>query len=752
MTLRHSGTSDPSQPGGSTGLHPFGERVAPSRNRQPMGPDETYLSPTGQHKGMQDQIAMVRARKWLVLLCIAAGVGIAAHRSVGRPSYYVATATITMPDEQEKDFYTPARIADPSLKYFKDYILSPQKTIAEVLNSQAVREAVVRSMSSSVSSGIRDVPQSPGFKAPGKTGTIHPNALPRASVSAQKRTSLVTVTTTSIDRDLALRSLEGYLSVFREHYEQKKNRDATKTLAWLQEGLERTKEELSKSQEALQDFKKQHGLLSPDGEAVLVRRLATGWMDQLGKPEASPSDGDDESSRPVGSEMRKPKVYETALPHLASLQSRLGTLQSQYADMGQTYAPTYPKMVMLRKKISLFQNMISDLGHQETAATAAQAQVQQEVDRKAREEDWQEIVRINAAGPEFRLLKMEVETNEKIHDMLFTEYKKAERRVSAAAEDIVIASPPSAFKIQPTYLKKLAIGGLIGLFSGLAIALTLGSMDTKVRSAGDIENYFGCKTLGTVPDLSSYRKPEPSGIAPNTDIIELLAHDDPDSPIFEPIRNIQSSVFLSSTGRSVKCLAVSSCLPGEGKTLIAVSLAAVMCLDKSKSVLVIDADLRRPRIHRVFGHSHPGNGLTTLVRRGSVDWSGMVHSSRLPGLYYLMSGPIARDPVATLQSETLEEVFASLKASFDLIVVDTPPLLGFSDAVIMSAMVDGTILVTEQGLVRRDIMAEALRSLSSTNATRLLGVVLNKARPPRKTWYGYYSGYSYRYGRYGKYA
>ncbi len=202
----------------------------------------------------------------------------------------------------------------------------------------------------------------------------------------------------------------------------------------------------------------------------------------------------------------------------------------------------------------------------------------------------------------------------------------------------------------------------------------------------------------------------------------------------------------------ITCLAVSSSVPGEGKTLVAVSLAAVMCLDKSKSVLIIDGDLRRPRIHRVFGHSHPGNGLTTLVRKGSVDWSGMVHSSRLPGLYYMMSGPIARDPVATLRSETWEEVFASLKDSFDLIIIDTPPLLGFPDAMIASTMVDGTILVTEEGLMHRGIVSEALRSLSSLGGTRLLGVVLNKARPRGKTWYGYYRGSSYRYGRYGKYA
>ena len=197
---------------------------------------------------------------------------------------------------------------------------------------------------------------------------------------------------------------------------------------------------------------------------------------------------------------------------------------------------------------------------------------------------------------------------------------------------------------------------------------------------------------------------------------------------------------------------MTSSLPGEGKTLIVVSLAAAMCLDKSKSVLVIDADLRRPRIHRVFGRTHQGNGLTTLVRKGSVDWSGMVYSSRLPGLYYMMSGPIPRDPVAALRSETLEEVVASLKESFDVVIVDSPPLLGFPDAIIASGMTDGTIVVAEEGLIRRELMSETLQSLASANGTRILGVVLNKARPPRKTWYGYYTGYSYRYGSYGKHA
>lgn len=749
MTLRYktplrstvSGKRDGSQP-------PLEARVLPgtfSRN-----PHEPLLSPSDGGSDHGDQFSKMLQWKWLILLCVVLGAAIGAWRASSRPIFYVGIATVTLPDEREKYFYSPATIADPTQKYFRAYFFERKNTISEVLNSLAARQDVANYMAGLSEPTSRKDSDINSVSAGSRELALRSMAVPTASVQVDSKSSMMTITTTSLQSEAALKSVEGYLRVLKYYYEQKKRGDAQKAVVWLEEKLARAKKDLDASQAALQSFRKNHGVYTQDVETAINSKLASGWLERLGQ---SDEDSADESfSASSFLTMGGPKSAMPGESRIANLQKKVSALQSKYADMQQTYAPTYPTMVVTKKQINLLQSMIADLEQQQRVSAAALNQETALMEKKEQEQAWNEAVQLNAAGPEFRLLKMDVETNEKFYDVLAAEYKKAKSRATAEAEDFVVSGLPSVFAIRPKYKRKVAIGALLGLCGGVVIALALVSMDTKLRSGSEVELHFRCKALGSVPDFSSYRKSEISTVPGKSGGLEFLAHDDPESPIYEPIRNIQSSIFLSSMGSRIRCLAVTSSLPGEGKTLIAVSLASVMCLDKSKSVLIIDGDLRRPRIHRIFGHPHPGRGLTTLVRKGSVDWSGMVHSSRLPGLYYLMSGPIPRDPVATLRSETFEEVLASLRDSFDHIIIDSPPLLGFPDAVIASTMADGTVIVVEEGAIRREIMAETLGALTSVPGTRVVGVVFNKAKQRQLPWYASYMGYGYRYGRYGKYG
>jgi polysaccharide biosynthesis transport protein len=273
-------------------------------------------------------------------------------------------------------------------------------------------------------------------------------------------------------------------------------------------------------------------------------------------------------------------------------------------------------------------------------------------------------------------------------------------------------------------------------------------MDTRIRSANDIESALPCRTLGTVPDITLKANRRSSRLAPTGTAAEFLAHGDPDSPIYEAMRNVHSSIFLSAFGRQTRCMSVSSSLPGEGKTLIGVSLATVLSLDKSKNVLVVDADLRRPRIHKVFGLRETGPGLTTLVKEQKKDWSGIIHSAKVERLFYLTSGPIPEDPVSVLRSEGMRDLVASLKQAFDYVIIDSPPVLGFPDALLLGYIADGTVLVVEESVARSEEIKEAYRALSVDGRARVLGVILNKTRPQPR-WYGgyYYRGYSYGYGK-----
>ncbi len=450
MTLRHSGTPDLSRSGTGPDSRPLGRLSAAARGGQPLAFDEMLLPPTDQGRGLREYVSMVLERKWLVLVFIALGIGIAAKQSMGKPTYYIATAAITMIDDREKYLYTPSRLSDPTLEYFRTYILYRTKTMAEVMKSMAVREAVARHMASASSLGKEDRSRGPGLPSGPKRGQIYPWAVPRASVVPQAKGQSITITTSSLQRDMALGAMEGYLSVFKEQFQLKKHGDAVKALAWLKNGLAKAREELSKSQDALQQFRKQHGMLSRDRRSDLAKRLATGWMDQLERPDLSRSEIES-SPLPQEQERKRPQRHGTVPPYLATLQKRIAALQTQYEDLQGIYAPTYPSVVVMRKKIGLLQSMLAELGQRETAERGADAQAQEELNRKAREDAWNEIVKLNAAGPEFRLLQMDVETNKRIYELMFEEYKKG-RAPSRSGRGRLPDRQPSFGLRNPTFV------------------------------------------------------------------------------------------------------------------------------------------------------------------------------------------------------------------------------------------------------------------------------------------------------------
>lgn len=744
MTLRPKSTFNGSASRQDVGSHPPPFAPTAGRGAYRATPRNAYLPSSESGDSFRDRVFAVADRKWLVLLCTALGLAIAAGICIGSPPRYEAKATITMMNEPEN---LPDGSGQPEAhrpKNFNVYVGSRANTLAEIMNSFAVRKVVAIRMTKTKEKGSAQAKKDAPAEAPPSSESMFPTSVPKVKLrQAKQQSAQVQVSTKASRPDLASRSLEAYLGLLKEYSRQQRLSDAVKALTWLKEGLAKARDDVNTSRKTLDDFKKSHGMLFGDSTRSLRQRLTSGpfarWW--LAAEDQSEKDGSSQED-----ELILPKRDKTPDLYAAALTRHLSFLQSRYDDMMQVYSPTYPKAVLLKKKIANLRDTIARLREQAKESSASRKKAFEEIAKKEREESWRELVRLNQAGPEFRLLEMDLETNERLYSLLFTAFRQAEQRVNSVPDEFVVSSSPVVAEISPEYWKKMGIGGVVGLIGGLALALTLASLDTRIRSGADIENHLSCKFLGAVPDIPSYGQDESYSSMGKPKIIELLDNDDLGSPLLDPCRNIHTSIFFSAMGTGIRSIAVSSTFPGEGKTMVTVSLAGVMCLDKTKSVLIIDADLRKPRIHRMFGHSHPGNGLSTLVRKGSVDWSGMVHSSRIPGLYYMMSGPIPRDPVATLRSEVLEEVFASLKESFDLIIVDTPPLLGFPDAVIASALADGTVMVVQEGRVQREIMSEAIRFLLDARGTRLLGAVLNRVRPPRRTLYGYFSGYSYRYG------
>lgn len=211
----------------------------------------------------------------------------------------------------------------------------------------------------------------------------------------------------------------------------------------------------------------------------------------------------------------------------------------------------------------------------------------------------------------------------------------------------------------------------------------------------------------------------------------------------EAYRNIRTSILLSFAGKPPKTMVISSPNPAEGKTTTAINTAITLSQTGGR-VIIIDADMRKPRIHNIFARDN-GIGLSNFLS-GNIELESIIRSSRVPNLYYIPSGPIPPNPSELLGSSLFKNMIQSLGNQFDQILFDSPPVLGFTDATILSTLVDGVILVVIGGKTPKESLQRAKEMLSQVDA-RILGVVINRVDIRRSDYGSYYQSYHYYYGR-----
>ncbi|MBI5570258.1 MAG: polysaccharide biosynthesis tyrosine autokinase [Desulfomonile tiedjei] len=560
-----------------------------------------------------------------------------------------------------------------------------------------------------------------------------------------KDTDLAEVTMDANNAELAQKLLHGYLDLYLERNLEKRRNEHLKASEWLKTELEKVRTKLMASESALLEFITENGMVSKDGGYGEVMQLVNRSLERVRQSQETRIKMEAFQSQP-GSEPVGVMPRVAGSEFVQGLKQQLSTLESEYSDLGQLYAPNSPKMTMVRRKVEYLRDKISEA--ETSAVSSALDQVKNEEKRfkGALDEAKKEAARINSLEARLALLKKDVDADRKFYNILLREYKEMDIRAGTLFNNISIVDPPRKpiEPIKPKAAFNLLLGSLIGLFAGVFAAFIAESMDHTIRSPRDIDTAVGTKRLGIVPDLAGVPLRGRNGSGQE---FELLAHDDPRSPMSDAIKNIQTSLFLAHPTDQIRSMIVSSATPSEGKTLISVSIATILSAGNNKKTLLVDADLRKPRIHRVFGRNGTGPGLSTILTRESVKLKEVLNASRIPRFYYITSGPVPEDPVSLLKSERMSLLMSHLQKIFDFIVFDSPPVLGFSDAQILCRHTDGMIMVAKQGHVAREELREAMNSVASIHGGRILGIVLNKAHP-RRGGYGYgYGGYYYSRNR-----
>jgi capsular exopolysaccharide synthesis family protein len=357
----------------------------------------------------------------------------------------------------------------------------------------------------------------------------------------------------------------------------------------------------------------------------------------------------------------------------------------------------------------------------------------------------QEANQLNESAIEYSVLKRDAEGNRQLYQDLLQRLKEAGVSAGLRSSNIrvvdVARTPTSPIK--PNVPRNIELGLILGLACGIGLALTLESLDTSIRTMEQVNAISTLPALGTIPlqfasNGSLRKRLKPVSVeTEKSESPALVTYARPRSEAAEAYRSLRTSILLSSFGAPPKVILVTSALPQEGKTTISANSALVLA-QRGDRVLLIDADLRRPGIDKLFGFRSHG-GLSTLISGGDKFEDVVVPFTDVPNLWILPAGPIPPQPAELLGSTVMKDHIARWRTEFDHVVIDTPPCLSVTDAVLLSPEADRIILVARAGKTTKIALKRACDLLLQVNA-RVMGIVLNALNMNSAEGYYYYGG------------
>lgn len=442
-----------------------------------------------------------------------------------------------------------------------------------------------------------------------------------------------------------------------------------------------------------------------------------------------------------------PEVQEDKA--VQKLREKIGELEEKRTVLLQTYTAEWPGVKTAEEQIK---HVKADLDKRPEevkrslklrfdAALAREAQLKKDYtqERGAAQQQGEASIDISS-------LEKEIETNKQLYTTLFQRQLELQITATDGAKNVTIATPARLPKspVGPARSRNIVVAFILSLGVGIGLAFLLDYLDDTLKSVADVDRHIHLPALALIPGLRNERtllKGKHSAPTEGKDTTALALIEDVRSPIAEAYRHLRTSLLLSSAGQPPKTILVTSSQPSEGKTTTAVNIA-VMLAQTGVEVLIIDCDLRRPRVHSHFNLSN-AKGVTNFLS-GDTDVEALLQPyEKMPNLKVMTSGPIPPNPAELLGSDEMRKLLQTMSQRFTHIIVDSPPAISFTDASILSTMVDGVMLVVHGGKSSRAVVRRAKQQLLDIGA-HIYGIVLNNVKLEGSNsyyYYGYYSSY-----------
>ena len=420
------------------------------------------------------------------------------------------------------------------------------------------------------------------------------------------------------------------------------------------------------------------------------------------------------------------------------------TLLDEQNKLSIRYTAKHPEMQAIAKQISSNAESIRAEVQQEISSLQTELSVLEAKEQTLVQE--LEAVQVQVKELDQKMIELafitsEAEKNKKLYQVLDERMSQVDLAQFMQSNNVrfVDKAVPNSIPVRPSLSLNLAMAIILGGIGGMGLAFLIEFLDNTVKSKEDLESMIGMPLLGVVPVIP---QEEMLDIASNRDR-SLFTYAKPRSSVAESLRSVRTNVLFHTGTKKSKVLLITSAVPREGKSFSSSNLAAVLAMSGSR-VVIIDADLRRPSIHRLFDISDE-HGLSEVLLEEKEIYDVMI-PSHIPNLDVVPAGPIPTNPSELLGSERLTEITKQLQQEYDIVIFDTPPVTAVADPMILSPMADGVILVVEANQTRKPVVMQAITRLRQVKAN-LIGGIVNKF-DIKRSGYGYY----YYYNDYGYYA
>ncbi len=513
---------------------------------------------------------------------------------------------------------------------------------------------------------------------------------------------------------------------------------------WLTKKIDEQREKLDESERALQEYTRKHDIIEIENRDTITPRKIQEVSVQLVEAETKRRE-----LEALSRQLRKAAAGTDILETMSvvmndsiirSLRSEEISLSKKIEEMSKKYGPKHPQMIRLKADMEALVNQ----KREETRRVLAS--VERDLDyARAREASFRELLEktkgealaLQERSVQYNVLKRQVLSNQQVHDALLKRLNETSVTSDVQSSSVTIIDRAAVPRgpISPRKGRNLLLAIIVGLFGGVGAAFFLEYLDRTLKTPDDVEERLGVPFLGLVPLVKQGK---------DTTGIDQIVVKAPTNPASEAYRSLRTALMLSAPGDAGhKSILITSIMAEEGKSTTAINVAEVMA-QAGKNVLLVDGDMRKPRLHHVFGLDNK-TGFSTLL--AGLEKKVPVRPAKVENLTVLPAGPLPPNPSELLSSPRARRILEVLHGKYDMVIFDSPPMMMVTDSAILAGMVDGTVLVVRSGKTNGDTAARALKNLRGVNVS-ILGAILNAVDITRDAAGDYYY-YTYSQGYYG---